>query len=177
MALGLLVCRIVIGILMAGHGAQKLFGWFGGGGLEGTARMFDQIGLRPGHLQARAAAMAEFCGGLAIAAGLLTPLAVAAIIGVMTAAVITVHAANGPWNQDQGFEYNLVIVAVLFAIAVMGSGDWSLDNALGLAGMKGVGWGLAALFAGFLGGSLAVASGHAYAERESRRGTRRPHPA
>src|SRR4051794_2347223 len=109
MDLALLVLRMVVGLLFAGHGAQKLFGVFGGGGLEGTAGMFDQIGLRPGGLNARAAGVAELIGGLMIAVGLLTPLAAAALIAVMTAAVLTVHAPNGIWNTNQGYEYNLVL--------------------------------------------------------------------
>src|SRR3954469_22112274 len=97
MDLGLLVLRVVIGLLFAGHGAQKLFGAFGGGGLEGTAEMFDNIGLRPGALHARAAGTFEFMGGLLLALGLFTPFAAAALIAVMTAAVVTVHAPNGVW--------------------------------------------------------------------------------
>jgi putative oxidoreductase len=115
MELGLLILRVAVGLLFAGHGAQKLFGMFGGGGLERTAGMFDNIGLRPGSLHARAAGTAEFMGGLLIAVGLFTPFAAAALIAVMTAAVITVHAPNGIWNTNKGYEYNLVLAATLFA--------------------------------------------------------------
>ena len=158
MDLGLLALRVVVGLLFAGHGAQKLFGVLGGGGLERTAGMFDQIGLRPGAFHARAAGTAEFMGGLLIAFGLLTPFAAAALIGVMTAAVITVHAPKGIWNTNQGYEYNLVLVAVAFALAAVGPGAWSLDNAFGLD-LSGADWGLAALAAGLIGGVGAVASG------------------
>src|SRR5215218_5653449 len=131
MDLALLVLRVVVGVLFAGHGAQKLFGAFGGGGLDGTAEMFDNIGLRPGALAARAAGTAELLGGLLIALGLFTPFAAAALIGVMTAAVITVHAPNGIWNTNRGYEYNLVMVAAVFALSGVGAGAWSLDDAFG----------------------------------------------
>ena len=98
MDLALLVLRLVVGLLFVGHGAQKLFGVFGGGGLEGTTGMFDNIGLSPGWLYARAAGTAEFLGGALIALGLFTPFAAAALIGVMAAAIATVHAKNGIWN-------------------------------------------------------------------------------
>jgi putative oxidoreductase len=168
MDLALLVLRLVVGLLFAAHGAQKLFGMFGGGGLEGTAGMFDNIGLRPGAVHARAAGTAEFAGGMLIALGLLTPFAAAALIAVMTAAVITVHAANGIWNTNRGYEYNLVLVAVAFALAGIGSGTWSLDHALGL-NLHGAGWALAALVGGLIGGGGAVIGGRTSTGRE-------PHP-
>jgi putative oxidoreductase len=168
MGLALLALRLVVGLLFAGHGAQKLFGVFGGGGLEGTAGMFDQIGLRPGSLHARAAGAAEFMGGLLLAAGLFTPFAAAALIAVMTAAVITVHRPNGIWNTNKGYEYNLVMVAVAFALAGIGAGAWSLDNAFGFD-LNGAVWALAALAGGLVGGGGAVISGRTATGRE-------PHP-
>ena len=143
MDLALLALRVVTGLLFAGHGAQKLFGVFGGGGLEGTSEMFEKIGLRPGHLQARAAATAELMGGLLIAAGLFTPFAAAALIAVMTAAVLTVHLPNGIWNTQKGYEYNLVLVTVIFALSAIGAGSWSLDDAFGFD-LHGVVWALGA---------------------------------
>jgi putative oxidoreductase len=131
MDLALIVLRLVVGLLFVGHGAQKLFGVFGGGGLEATAGVFDNIGLQPGWLHARAAGAAEFGGGALIALGLFTPFAAAVLIAVMTAAVITVHAPNGIWNNNQGYEFNLVLVAAVFALAGIGAGSWSLDNAFG----------------------------------------------
>src|SRR3954470_24495045 len=131
MDLAMLVLRVVVGLLFAGHGAQKLFGAFGGGGLEGTAGMFDNIGLRPGWLHARAAGTAELAGGLLLAIGLFTPFAAAALIAVMTAAVVTVHAPNGIWNTQRGYEFNLVMAAAVFALAGAGAGTWSLDHVLG----------------------------------------------
>ena len=131
MDLALLVIRLAVGLLFVGHGAQKLFGVFGGGGLEGTAGMFDSIGLRPGWLHARAAGTAELLGGALLALGLFTPVAAAALIAVMTAAVITVHGPNGIWNSNQGYEFNLVMAAAVFALAGIGPGNWSLDSAFG----------------------------------------------
>jgi putative oxidoreductase len=169
MELGLLILRVVVGALFAGHGAQKLFGAFGGGGLDGTAGFFENLGLRPGWLHARAAGTAEFTGGLLLALGLFTPLAAAALIAVMTTAVITVHAPNGIWNTNKGYEYNLVIVAVAFTLAAVGAGAWSLDDAFGFD-LHGAGWAIGALAVGLAGGIGAVLSGRAESSRE-------PHPA
>ena len=158
MNLALLVLRLVVGLGFAAHGAQKLFGAFGGGGIAGTAGFFEQIGLRPGRLHALAAGASEFAGGLLIAVGLLTPFAAAALIGVMTAAVLTVHGRNGFFVTSNGFEYNLTLAATVFALAGVGAGHWSLDYALGLD-LTSTGWALAALAVGVLGGLGAVLSG------------------
>jgi putative oxidoreductase len=163
MDLALLALRLIVGLGFAAHGAQKLFGAFGGHGIEGTASFFEQVGLRPGRVHARASGTAELAGGLLIALGLFTPFAAAALIGVMTAAVLTVHAPNGFFNANGGYEYNLVLVAALFGLAGIGAGDWSLDSALNLD-LAGTGWALAALGAGLLGGLGAVFSGHAVPE-------------
>jgi putative oxidoreductase len=169
MDLALLVLRLVVGLLFVGHGAQKLFGVFGGGGLEGTAGMFDSIGLQPGWLHARAAGTAEFLAGALIALGLFTPFAAAALIGVMTTAVITVHARNGIWNTNQGYEFNVVLSAAVFALAGIGAGAWSLDNAFGFD-LHGVIWAVAALAVGIIGGVGSVILGRISARHE-------PHPA
>jgi putative oxidoreductase len=169
MDLALLVLRVVVGLLFAGHGAQKLFGAFGGGGLEGTTGMFDNIGLRPGWLHARAAGTAEFAGGLLLAAGLFTPFAAAALIAVMTAAVITVHGSNGIWNTQRGYEFNLVMAAAVFALAGAGAGTWSLDHVFGFD-LNGAAWAIGALVVGAIGGLGAVLSGRTYEGHE-------PHPA
>src|SRR5215212_1731161 len=155
MDLALLVLRLVVGLAFAAHGAQKLFGAFGGYGIEGTAGFFEQIGLRPGRLHAWAAGTAEFFGGLLIALGLGTPFAAAALIGVMTAAVLTVHLRNGFFAANNGYELNLVLAAALFALAGVGAGQWSLDHALGV-GLAGTAWAVGALGAGLLGGLGAV---------------------
>ena len=165
MDLALLVLRLVVGLLFAAHGAQKLFGVLGGGGLEGTAGMFDNIGLRPGWLQARAAGTAELVGGLLIALGLFTPFAAAALIAVMVVAIVRVHAPNGIWNTNQGYEFNLVLIAAVFALAGLGAGAWSLDNAFGFD-LHGTIWAIAALAAGILGGIGTVISGRISAGHE-----------
>jgi putative oxidoreductase len=165
MDLALLVLRLVVGLLFAAHGAQKLFGVLGGGGLEGTAGMFDNIGLRPGWLQARVAGTAELVGGLLIALGLFTPFAAAALIAVMVAAIVTVHAPNGIWNTNQGYEFNLVLIAAVFALAGIGAGAWSLDNALGFD-LHGTIWAIAAVAAGIIGGIGTVISGRISAGHE-----------
>jgi putative oxidoreductase len=173
--LGLLVLRMTIGGLLAGHGAQKLFGAFGGPGIDGTAGFFEQIGLRPGKLHGWAAASTEFFGGIAIALGIVTPIPAAALIAVMTAAVITVHLKNGFFASNQGFEFNLALGAALFALAGIGAGGWSLDNALNI-GMTGTDWALGALVVGLLGGLGAVASGRWFSHQRERHGGH-PSPA
>jgi putative oxidoreductase len=155
MQIALLALRLVVGLTFAAHGAQKLFGLFGGPGIEGTGGYFEQIGLRPGKLYATLAGGAELVGGLLVALGLLTPFAAAALIGSMTAATLTVHLRNGFFITDNGFEYNLVLATAVFALAGIGAGKWSLDNALNID-LMGTGWALAALGAGLLGGLGAV---------------------
>ncbi len=174
MNLGLLVLRVVVGLLFAGHGAQKLFGSFGGHGLKGTAGFFENIGLKPGHIHASAAGILEFGGGILLALGFLTPLACAMLIAVMTAAVITVHFVKGIWSTNGGYEYNLVLAAVAFAVASIGAGAWSIDHALSLS-IHGVLWAIGALVVGVAGGLAAVLSGRAYAAREQRQPPRTTH--
>jgi putative oxidoreductase len=170
--IALLVLRLVVGLLFVGHGAQKLFGSFGGAGIAGTADNFERMGLRPGRLHAAAAGCAELGGGLLLALGLLTPLGTVAITAVMTTAVIMVHARNGLWNTETGFEYNLVLIAAAFAIAGAGPGAWSLDHALGLD-LGGTGWASAALAVGVLGAIVTVVAGRAVDRHEHRA---HPHP-
>jgi putative oxidoreductase len=173
MNLGLLILRLVVGLLFVGHGAQKLFGLFGGHGLLGTAGFFDGIGLKPGRVHATAAGVMEFGGGLLLALGLITPIASAAVIAVMTAAIISVHFAKGIWATEGGYEYNLVLAAVAFALAAVGPGAWSLDHALSLS-MHSVGWAISALVVGALGGVGAVLSGRLHSRQERGLPTQRP---
>lgn len=167
MDLALFVLRIVVGLLFVGHGAQKLFGFFGGGGIGATASAFEQMGLRPGRLHATAAGCAELGGGLLLALGLLTPLAAATITAVMATAIVTVHARNGLWNTEKGFEYNLVLIAAVFAVTGAGPGAWSLDNALGF-NLGGAEWALLAFVAGLLGsiGTVLIGRGWEHGPRE-----------
>ena len=162
----LLLLRVVTGGLLAGHGAQKLFGWFGGHGLAGTAGFFESIGLRPGRAMALGAGAAEFVGGLLLVVGLVTPAAAALLFAVMFSAIWLVHRTNGLWATNGGFEYNLVLLAVAFAVTAIGAGSWSLDNILGLDA-DGAGWALAALAAGLAGAIGAVAVGNRQAARAS----------
>ena len=156
MDLALFVLRIVVGGLFAAHGAQKLFGSFGGHGLAGTGQFFESLGLRPGERHARLAGLGEFGGGLLVVIGLLTPLGAAAIIGVMVVAILTVHGPKGWQVTEGGYEYNVVLATVAFALAAAGAGAWSVDHAIGFDG--GVGWGFFALAAGVLGGMGALIS-------------------
>jgi putative oxidoreductase len=141
-----------------------LFGWFGGHGLSGTGAFFEGMGFPQGKRQAFLAGLLEAGGGLLIALGLFTPFAAAAIIAVMTVAVIKVHAAKGVWVTEGGFEYNAVLVAIVFALAGVGAGDWSLDHALSF-NLHGTGWALAALGVGILGGLLPLIEARIAASR------------
>jgi len=127
MSIGLLLIRLVIGLLFAGHGAQKLFGWFGGYGIKGTGGFFESIGLKPGEKMALLAGLAELIGGVLFVLGLLTPLAGLIIAATMVIAIWKVHGVNGIWITQNGYEYNLVLLVVALAVSVMGAGAYSLD--------------------------------------------------
>jgi putative oxidoreductase len=148
-----LILRALVGLLFMGHGLQKLRGWFGGYGIEGTGQFFESLGLRPGRKHATAAGAAETAGGALLTLGLLTPVSAAALIGVMATAVKTVHLEKGPWVSDGGWEYNAVIAASLVALTEAGPGRLSLDHKLGTE-LSGPFWAFAALAAG-LGGAAA----------------------
>lgn len=130
-ALGLLVVRVVVGLLFVGHGAQKLFGWFGGYGPKGTGGWMESIGIKPGVAMAVAAGLMELIGGLLFVAGLLTPLAAVLIVLTMIGAIVKVHAPNGIWATANGYEYNLVLVAIAIGIALTGAGEYSIDALIG----------------------------------------------
>jgi putative oxidoreductase len=154
--LGRLAARATIGGLMFGHGAQKLFGWFGGHGPEGTGQFFESIGFRPGRKHAMAAGAAEAGGGLLLALGLATPAAAAAITSVMVSAIRSVHWKNGVWSSSGGYEYNAVLIAAVAALTEMGPGPLSLDAVLGTE-RRGTKWALAALGAGAVGAAAIAA--------------------
>jgi putative oxidoreductase len=131
-AVGLLVARVVFGLLMAAHGAQKLFGWFGGSGLNATGEQFAQFGFPPGRLFASIAAIAEFVGGLLFSLGLFGPVGPALMIAVMLVAVIGVHWRNGLLVTHNGVELPLLYGTGAFGIALIGYGPYSLDAVLGI---------------------------------------------
>jgi putative oxidoreductase len=152
---GLLIVRLVVGLLLAGHGAQKLFGWFGGHGIAGTGQFMESLGYRPGKVNAALAGTGELVGGLFFAVGFLTPLAAAAIIAVMLNATFAVHLANGLWASEGGYEYNLVLSAVAAAVAFIGPGSVSVDDTMGWH-LSGVAWGVGAIVLGGLGAAVTL---------------------
>lgn len=156
METGLLILRIVLGGTMAAHGAQKMFGWFEGPGLQGVSGWLASMGLRPAKAQATTVGLAELGGGILLLLGLLTPLAAAAVAGVMFVAIATVHWSNGFFNTEGGFEFNLLITASALALAFTGPGRISLDRALGWD-LAGNGWGVGALLLSLLGAGFVLA--------------------
>ncbi|MDT0593724.1 DoxX family protein [Glaciecola petra] len=128
--IGSLVLRIPVGIILAAHGAQKLFGWFGGYGLEGTGQWMASIGLAPGFLMAFLAGSAEFFGGLALIFGMLTRPAAAISAFTMVVAIFSVHIGNGLFMSNNGYEFALSLLAVSVALTIQGGGAWSIDNKL-----------------------------------------------
>ena len=157
MEIGLLLVRLVVGGTLAAHGAQKLFGWFGGYGIAGTGGWLESLGFRPGKLQATVSGLSEFGGGLLLAAGLLTPLGGAAIAGVMIVAIASVHLDKGFFNGTGGYEFNLVLAVTALALAFTGPGRFSLDRALGLD-LNGPVYGIAATVAAVLIGGFVLAT-------------------
>jgi putative oxidoreductase len=152
MSYGLLLLRVVVGATMFSHGAQKLFGWFGGHGLRGTAGFFESLGWRMPLALAFLAGLAE-TGGVAFAVGLLTPLAALGIAIVLLNAILVVHWKNGFFNGDGGIEFPLALATVAVAVAAAGPGRFSIDRLIGWDdNISGVWWGV-----GVLGAALAVA--------------------
>src|SRR5579872_2967286 len=133
MDLALLLVRL-IGLGFAAHGAQKLFGWFGGYGLDGTAGFFESLGFRPGKLFAAASGISEVVGGLLLALGLFGAIGPMLIVSVMLVAVLTVHAPKGFFAQNGGFELPVAYIAIAVAIALVGNGAYSLDALFGIGG-------------------------------------------
>jgi putative oxidoreductase len=151
MDLGRLILRGVVGPLFVGHGTQKLFGWFDGHGPDGTGGFFESLGLRPGKRHATAAGWAETAGGALLTLGAFTPVAQAMITGTMVTAIRKVHLQNGPWVTQNGYEYNVTLIAATAALTEAGPGRPSLDAGLFGNALKGKGWALAALAAGVAG--------------------------
>lgn len=125
-----LILRVPVGLILAAHGAQKLFGWFGGYGLAGTGQWMASIGLEPGYLMALLAGGAEFVGGLLLVVGLLTRPAALTVAITMLVATISVHIGNGLFVTNNGYEYSLTLLVVAVAVAVQGAGRFALDGAL-----------------------------------------------
>jgi putative oxidoreductase len=169
MNLGRLLTRTVIGGLFVGHGTQKLFGWFGGPGLEGTGQMMDNLEMRPPKRNALASALSEAVGGALLVLGAATPVAAAVLNGTMFTAIRKVHLDKGPWNTSGGYEYNLVLIAALTALVETGPGRPSVDGER----LKGAGWALASLAAGAAGSAAAIELGaHAEDGQEPQPGRR-----
>ena len=166
MNFGRLITRVAIGGLFAGHGTQKLFGWFGGSGIEGTAETMHKLELRPARCHATAAGLSETLGGTLLALGAFTPMAASLITGSMLTAIRKVHLSNGPWNTQGGYEYNVALIAAALAIVDAGPGAPSVDRALGIEA-KGNLWTLASLAAGAAGSTLAIEAGRRAAAEEA----------
>ncbi|NOU96721.1 DoxX family membrane protein [Paenibacillus sp. LMG 31456] len=130
MAFGLLLVRLVVGLLFVGHGAQKLFGWFGGYGPKGTGGWMESVGIKPGVAMAVMAGLMELIGGALFALGLFTPLAAVLITLTMLGAIAKVHGKNGIWSTANGYEYQLVLIVIVIGIALTGAGAYSLDGVL-----------------------------------------------
>jgi len=164
MTVGLLVLRALVGTLFAGHGSQKLFGWFGGGGLRESGKFFEKLGFRPGLAFAALAGLGELVGGLLLAFGLFVPVAALLVAGVMASAIAAVHWKRGLWNQNGGLEFPLVLATVGFAVAAIGPGRLSLDNVFGID-WHGIWWALGAVGLGTVGGLLSLLPGRKSAAR------------
>lgn len=153
--IGIAGLRLVVGALVVGHGLGNLFGWFGGFGLDGTGAIFERLGLRPGRALAGVAGVVELGAGALLVAGLATPLAGAALVGLMVTTIRTAHRGKGPWYFNGGWEYNLTLLTVGAALAFTGPGDLSVDHALDLRPGT-TGWGVAALVVGLVSGVAAL---------------------
>ncbi|WCN38648.1 DoxX family protein [Aneurinibacillus uraniidurans] len=132
MNFGLLLIRLVVGVSFMGHGAQKLFGWFGGYGPKGTGGWMESIGIKPGVMMAVLAGLSELLGGLLFASGFLTPIGAALIVITMLMAIIKVHGPNGYWVTSNGYEYNLLLIVVAIGVALTGAGAYSVDSLLNM---------------------------------------------
>jgi putative oxidoreductase len=131
-ATGILILRLVFGLTLAAHGAQKVFGWWGGPGMKGWTGAMNHMRIRPATPWAWSSALAELLGGLGLALGFLNPLPSFAIAGSMLVAITLVHLPKGFFNTKGGFEFNLAILAAVAAVALIGPGAYSLDSALGI---------------------------------------------
>jgi putative oxidoreductase len=152
--------RVLVGGLFIGHGTQKLFGWFGGYGPDGTGQFFESIGLRPGRRNAMIAGASEAGGGALLALGLFTPIAGTMITAVMGQAIRSVKMDKGPFAQDGGWELEALFAAAALTFVEIGPGPISLDHALDME-HSGTGWALLALAAALAGPAIVAGSGDA----------------
>jgi putative oxidoreductase len=132
-SLSLFVLRLIVGLFLAGHGAQKLFGWFGGPGFAGITGFLQSQGFKPAWLWALLGGLGEFGGGLLLALGLLSPLGAIAIFASMLMAVTKFHWSKGFWNSQGGFEYPLLLLLLSVVLGLAGSGSYAIDTQIGLA--------------------------------------------
>jgi putative oxidoreductase len=159
---GLLLLRLVVGLLFAGHGAQKLFGWFGGGGPQGTAGFFASLGYRRPAVMALVAGLSELAGGLLLALGFLTPVASLLLAVVMLNAIATVKWPQGLLG---GYEFELTLLAVVIALTATGPGEISLDDAVGWADeITGIAWASAVLGSAIVVALITTTLGRARAD-------------
>jgi putative oxidoreductase len=149
---GLLLLRLVVGLTFAGHGLQKAFGWWTGPGWTGWTGAVARMGFRPALLWSAISIGAELAGGLLLAAGLLTPIAVTAIAGQSVVIILKAHWAKGFWNRDGGYEFPLALAAAAIAVGLIGPGALSADAALGFMPPPEVG--LLLIVVGLAGGAL-----------------------
>lgn len=133
LSIGLFVARIVIGLLLAGHGAQKLFGWFEGHGFKGTLGFLQSKGFKPAWFWTLLGSVGEFAGGLLLVLGFLNPLGAIAIFASMLMAVLKFHWAQGLWATKGGYEYPLVLAVLSIVLGLVGPGSISLDALFGIA--------------------------------------------
>jgi putative oxidoreductase len=156
MSEGILLLRLLLGILLTGHALQKLFGWFDGHGIDGTAPLFESWGLAPGRLLVVTAACSELTGSVLIATGTLTALGVAFIVGTMLVAG-SVNTPNGLWANNKGYELPLIYGVLALGIGLVGPGHLSVDYQAGLMQFTRAGWVLGAAAAGVIGASPLLA--------------------
>ena len=162
----LLILRVVFGLVMAGHGSQKLFGWFGGSGLTGFSEMLHRFGLRPAGLWAWISALVETFGGLTLALGILTPLAAGFLVTNLLMAILTVHWRNGFWSTNRGFEYPLTLAGGVLAVGLAGPGAYALGPN-SVAGLSPLVLFAAALVLGLVGMLIALFTGLGHLERRT----------
>lgn len=153
MVIGLLLLRLTVGLTLAAHGTQKLFGWFDGPGLDGAGKGMEMLGFLPGRRHAFMAGLAEVGGGLLLALGFVTPVAASIVFAVMLVASVSAHRKQGFFITSGGYEYTLVLGVSGLSVAFTGPGMLSLDTLLGLH-LEGTPWGAGAMLIGLVGGAI-----------------------